>query len=400
MTNVAPAGEHAPHKGNLSIAILSVTIPILVAMLALLIAPGVLLMAGEFGVMTSQLVQTLPAVVMIAGAALAGYMAERWGRRTVIVVLLAVYAASGVAGYFAPNLEILVATRVIIGFAAGALLTTIYAVIGEYFEGPKRERLLGFMSMAASASSVAMLILGGKVVAHYGWRTPFLFYIAAVLLIPLALIGLRKGKTVNAEMALSWKPVMRHWPIYLLLTAYTIGMYMLVIQGPFLLGSKGVTSPETIGLFISVSSMFGALGGAVYGFMRRALGFRQMFVFISFAIGVGLPLAAFSSGDAVSFIFAAFVVGLGIGVIEPTVASELLLRTPEPLHDRAMGLNVAAMFLGQFLNPLLIAPLYGVVSASAAFQLVGAAYLFGGVLFLIAVLIGRRAIRAGNAAPS
>jgi len=390
-TGGEPAGVHAPHRGNPCVVVLTMAIPILVSMLALLIVPGVLQMAETFGAMTAQLVLTLPAVVMILGAALAGYMAERWGRRTVIVALLVVYAVSGVAGYFAPNLWTLVATRVVIGFAAGALLTTIYAVIGEYYEGLMRERLLGFMSMAASAASVAMLALGGKVVEHYGWREPFLFYLAALLLIPLALIGLHKGKTVTTAVALSWTPVLRHWPIYLLLTAYTVGMYMLVIQGPFLLGAKGVTSPSTIGLLISVSSVFGALGGAAYGFMRRVLGFREMFIFISLAIGIGFPLAAWAPTNA-AFIFAAFVVGLGIGVIEPTAASELLLRTPEPLHDRAMGLNVAAMFLGQFLNPLVVKPLYELGGAPFTFEAVGAIYLVGGLLFLIAVFVGRRRV--------
>lgn len=389
-----PAGAHAPRRGNLCVAILSVTIPILIAMLALLIAPGVLQMAAEFGAMTAQLVQVLPAVVMILGAAVAGYLSERWGRRAVIIALLAVYAISGVAGYVAPNLAVLVVSRVVIGFAGGVLLTTIYAVIGEYFEGHGRERLLGFMSMAASASSVAMLALGGKVVEDHGWRVPFLFYLAAILLIPLAMIGLHKGKTVTAAVALSWRPVLRHWPIYLLLTAYTVGMYMLVIQGPFLLGAQGVTSPSTIGLLISVSSIFGALGGALYGSMRRVLGFREMFIFISVTVGVGLPLAAMAQGDTAFFMFAAFVVGLGIGVIEPTVASELLLRTPEPLHDRAMGLNVAAMFLGQFLNPFVVAPLYMVGGAPFAFQTVGAIYLVGGALFVIAVIAGRRRVAA------
>ena len=65
-----------------------------------------------------------------------------------------------------------------------------------------------------------------------------------------------------------------------------------------------------------------------------------------------------------------------------------------------MGLNVAAMFFGQFLNPLLIAPLYTIVSASVAFQLVGGAYLIGGVLFLVAVLAGGRRARASGAATS
>jgi MFS family permease len=191
----------------------------------------------------------------------------------------------------------------------------------------------------------------------------------------------------------AWGPVLRWWPIYLLLMAYTVGMYMMAIQGPFLLGAKGVTAPSTIGLLVAVSSIFGALGGFLYGYMRRVFGFRAMFVWISVCIGIGLPLAAWAPGQEM-FVLAAFITGLGIGVIEPTVASELLLRTPEPLHDRAMGLNVAAMFLGQFLNPYVVLPLTQARDISFAFQAIGAAYLAGGVLFLLALVgAGRREAR-------
>lgn len=84
------------------------------------------------------------------------------------------------------------------------------------------------------------------------------------------------------------------------------------------------------------------------------------------------------------------VAGLGIGIIEPTVASELLLRTPEPLHDRAMGVNVAAMFLGQFLNPLVIAPLREGHGVLFAFTATSGAYLLAALLFLLSLVRIRR----------
>lgn len=376
-------GVHARYVGGATIAFLALAIPVLVSMLALAIAPGILQMASDFGAITAQLVMTLPAVVMMLGAALAGYFSERWGRRSVIVTALAIYAVSGVAGFAAGSLAILVVTRVVIGFAGGILLTTIYAIIGEYYEGTRRERLLGFMSMTASIASLAMLALMGFVVEAYGWRAPFLFYPLSLLLIPFALSGLHKGKAAASAM-LSWQPVLKMWPIYLLLTSYTIGMYMMVIQGPFLLNAKGVTAPSTIGQFVAISSLVGAFGGGIYGLMRQHLGFRAMFVFISLAIGIGLPFAAWAPPGPM-FIMAMVVVGLGIGIIEPTVASQLLLKTPEPLHDRAMGVNVAAMFLGQFLNPFVVAPLSQVGGIVMAFNAIGIAYLGAGILFLLAM---------------
>lgn len=388
-------GEHAPRHGGLAVVVLALAIPVLISMLALAIAPGVLAMAHEFGALTAQLVLTVPAFAMIAGAALAGYCSERWGRRLVIAACLAVYAVAGVAGGIAPNLALLVFTRVVSGFVGGVLLTAIYAVIGEYFEGTRRERLLGLMSTAGSIASLGLLVVMGLVVERFGWRAPFLLYAIGLVFIPFALAGLHRGLSA-AESTLSWGPVLVRWPYYLLLTAYTIGMYMMVIQGAFLLADKGIDAPSQIGRYIGLSSLVGALGGAVYGFARKWLDFRQMFVVISLAIGIGLPLAAWAPGGG-WIVLAMIVIGFGIGVIEPTVASELLALTPEPLHDRAMGVNVAAMFLGQFLNPLAIAPLRDAFGIAPTFAITGAIYLAGAALFALSLLALRRR-RPGAAA--
>jgi predicted MFS family arabinose efflux permease len=381
-------GAHAPLRGGPHVVALALGIPVLISMLALAIAPGALEMAAEFGALTAQLVLTLPAFLMIAGAAVAGYLSERWGRRAVIVACLIVYAVAGLLGGVAPGLLLLVLTRIVSGFVGGVLLTSVYAAIGEYFEGTRRESVLGLMSTAGSAASLALLVLMGMVVERYGWRAPFLIYGLGLLLVPSALIGLHRGLSASGA-SLRWRPVLARWPYYLLLTAYTIGMYMMVIQGPFLLAAKGIDAPSVIGRYIALSSLVGALGGVLYGFARRWLGFGQMFVLISLAIGIGLPIAAWAPGGG-WIVLAMVVTGLGIGIIEPTVASQLLLLTPEPLHDRAMGVNVAAMFLGQFLNPLVIAPLHDAGGILFAFTATGFAYLLGAALFLLA-LARRRA---------
>lgn len=374
--------------GGMHVVALALGIPVLISMLALAIAPGVLEMAHEFGALTAQLVLTVPAFLMIAGAALAGYFSERWGRRAVIAVCLVVYAVAGLAGGVAPGLFLLVLARVVSGFVGGVLLTAVYAVIGEYFTGQRRENLLGWMSTAASIASLALLVVMGMVVERFGWRAPFVLYGLSLLLVPSTLIGLHRGLSAPGA-SLTWRPVLARWPYYLLLTAYTIGMYMMVIQGPFLLAAKGIDTPSMIGRYIGLSSLVGALGGVFYGFARKWLGFRQMFVLISLAIGTGLPLAAWAPGGG-WILLSMVVVGIGIGIIEPTVASELLVRTPEPLHDRAMGVNVAAMFLGQFLNPLVIAPLRDTQGILVAYTLTGGVYLVGGVLFLVSLMgIGR-----------
>jgi MFS family permease len=377
-----PSLETRP-EGNKEVALLALAAPVLVGMMAVAIAPGMLQMARTFGALTAQLVLTVPALMMILGATLAGFMSERWGRRAVIAASLVIYAIAGVAGAAAGTLGELVATRVVIGFVGGVLLTSVYAAIGEYFEGQARERLLGFMSMAGSTVALLLLVGMGFVVQRFGWRAPFFIYAVALIFVPVALRGLHRKKS-SAGALLGWRPVGAQAPIYLLLCFYTIGMYMMIIQGPFLLEGKAITAPSAIGSLVGLSSIIGAVGGAFYGMLRRVLGFRQMFIFISVAIGSGLILAAWAPGGP-TIILSMIVTGLGIGIIEPTVASELLTRTPEPLHDRVMGVNVAAMFLGQFINPLILAPVRQTLGINPTFSIVGVVYIAAAILFFLSL---------------
>jgi len=157
-----------------------------------------------------------------------------------------------------------------------------------------------------------------------------------------------------------------------------------VIQGPFLLKSKGITAPSTVGQLIAVSGVMAGVAAGFYGLARRYFDFRQVFALISASLAIGFWAAAAAPGPAV-FAVAAAIIGIALGVIEPTIASELLARTPEPLHDRAMGLNVAALFFGQFLNPWIAAPLNNAGGPMLTFQTFGLIYLACGLLFVVTI---------------
>lgn len=384
-----------PPRGGPGILALCMLIPALIAMIVLAIAPGLLDLARVFGTSQAQLIQTLPMLLMIVGAGCAGLIAERLGRRTTLILFMIAYALGGGVGYVVDTLAPMLVGRAILGFSAGVLMTTAYGLVGEYYEGQARERILGFMSMTGSLAAVLMLALGGQLVEAFGWRAPFLLYLASAILIPLA-IGVG-GRTAvkRREQGPSWGPVFAIWPIYVLLTAYTIGVFMMAIQGAFLLESHGVTASSTIGTLLAVSSLFGALGGFCYGFMRRWLDFGGMFVWISATMGGGLVLAVWAPNNA-WFVLASFVTGLGMGVVEATIASEIIKRVPEPSHDRALGLNVVAMFLGPFLNPWVVAPLVALGGIGFAVLLIGGAYLVAGGGFL---LVGIRRSQRRAAAP-
>ena len=374
------------HQANLSVTIFCLFSSVLISMVAMAVVPSLTDIAKQFGngddgTLTAQLIMTVPSVFMIIGASLAGYLSERVGRRAVAVWCLLIYAFSGASGLIWDSLTALMISRIFLGLAGGALLTIGYVTIGEYFEGTKREWMLGLISALASFSSVLVLWFGGDFVESFGWRAPFTVYLLGLVIVPFALTGMRRGLPEAVEyVEVSWGPVLRYWPFFVLVAAYTIGMYMPSTQGPFLLAERGETSPAVIGKIIAVSSLVSAIGAFFYGAMRKWLNFAGMFTYISAALGIGM-IAAVMSNSTEQFVIACGIMGLALGIIESTVASEVLSRAPEKLHDRAIGLSIAALFFGQFLNPWVAKPLRDAGGAAFAFQVIGGAFLMAAFVF-------------------
>lgn len=311
--------------------------------------------------------------------------------RGVAALCLITYGLAGISGLFLNSLTALMASRVVLGLAGGALLTNGYVTIGEYCEGARREWMLGLISAFASFSSVLVLWFGGDFVGSFGWRAPFVIYALGFVMVPFALIGMHKGLPPRApDQDLSWGSVLRYWPFFALVSAYTIGMYMPSAQGPFLLAEHGETSPAVIGKIIAVSSLVSAIGAFFYGAMRKWLNFCGMFAYISTALGIGM-IAAELSTTTQQFVTACGIMGLALGIIVSTVASEVLSRTPESLHDRAIGLSIAALFFGQFLNPWVSKPLRDAGGASLAFQVIGGGFLIAALVFVFMWWRGRKA---------
>lgn len=392
------SGVHARRRATPGVTVLCLGVPGLTSLLFVALSPALPSMAAEYaadgdGALLAQMVFSLAAVMMVVGAVLAGVVGELIGRRRILIGGLVVYAVAGVAGMFAPNIGWLAATRAAAGLVSGMMLTASYATIGEYYEGDARERMLGWVSMFASMCSIVLLVVGGMMVDAFGWRAMFALYGVALLMVPAAWFSLHRGAVRSHTVPGGWGQIAGLWPLYTLLTAYTILIYMTALQSPFLLEARGISSATQIGVLLALTSVFGAVGGFAYNHMRRTMGFAAMFAFASLTGGGGMVIAGLVPGVPV-YVVAAIAIGMGIGIIEPTVASETLRRTPERLHDRAMGVNLAAMFLGQFLNPVVMGPLRMTWGIAPAFVVVGGLFVGAGALFLArAVQVGRVPVR-------
>lgn len=135
--------------------------------------------AASFGLTVTQALQTGTAFFfgMLLGASLFGRLADRYGRRRVLVWTVAADAVFGIASAFAPGFGVLLLLRFLTGAAVGGTLPVDYALMAEFLPARSRGRWLvaleGFWAVGTLAVALVAWGLSLAGVAE-AWRWIFL----------------------------------------------------------------------------------------------------------------------------------------------------------------------------------------------------------------------------------
>ncbi|MFE0151766.1 MFS transporter [Nonomuraea sp. NPDC059007] len=119
-----------------------------------------------------------------ATGALYGRVSDRFGRRTVFLVALAVFAAGSVLSGLAQTTPQLIAARTLQGVGAGALFVIPAVALSELYPRHLRSRVQGFTGGVFALASVGGPLAGGLITDAAGWR--WIFYVN----LPLAAVAM------------------------------------------------------------------------------------------------------------------------------------------------------------------------------------------------------------------
>ncbi|MFP3883370.1 MAG: DHA2 family efflux MFS transporter permease subunit [Actinomycetota bacterium] len=103
-----------------------------------------------------------------------GWLADRYGRKRLFIASLFLFGLGSLLAALSPNLELLVASRVLQGLGGGALAPVGMAMIYELFPADRRGSALGIWGVAAMAAPAFGPVIGGYLVTNASWHWLFL----------------------------------------------------------------------------------------------------------------------------------------------------------------------------------------------------------------------------------
>jgi len=387
------APESSPRAAVTVLAASTLTI-----MAAAVISPSLPAMRAAYdGVPAAELlvklVVTITSAAIAVSAPIAGVAASRLGTRPVLLIGLVLYAVSGTAGVFVVDLVPLLLTRIALGVAVGAIMTSVSTTIASLWRGDERARLLGGQQLFASIGGVIFLTLAGWL-STIAWRAPFGIYAIALLLVPLALSTRLARPLGGSNTTGPSRPGAPHNParimgIYLLAFTATTVFFLAPTQLPFALDALGV-STTAIGLVVAASTATGVLGSLLFPRLQKRLTPAAIAALSLTLLGAGWLVVGATAGSAWGgMLLGALVGGIGVGLIVPDLNLWVSNLATPARRGPLLGGLVSAIFAGQFISPLLAQPLVDVAGVGAAFSAGGAAVIV--VAFILAFSATRHA---------
>ncbi|WP_444968481.1 MFS transporter [Streptomyces phaeochromogenes] len=135
-------------------------------------------------------------MLVFAGLLLtAGSLSDKFGRRKVMVIGLALFGAASVVAMEATTPELLILGRVLMGVGGALVMPSTLSILITVFDDEERPKAIAAWSAVAMVGLVGGPVLGGALLAHYWWGVVFLINIPiALLAIVAALILMPESK--------------------------------------------------------------------------------------------------------------------------------------------------------------------------------------------------------------
>jgi MFS transporter, SHS family, lactate transporter len=239
------------------------------------------------------------------GALVFGALAEKHGRRPILMLNVASYSAVQLATAFAPNLASILALRALFGFAMGGEWGVGAALALETLPARGRGFFSGLLQEGYVLGYLLAALLFAVLFVHVGWRGMFVVSSASALLVLYIRFGVEESPAwlagVSPQRASAqaiWNAARAHLPTlgYLVVLMACFNAFSHGSQDlyPVFLQAQHGFSAATTGTIVVVMNIGALAGGISFGALSERLGRKRAIVLAALLALPMIPLWAYS----------------------------------------------------------------------------------------------------------
>jgi MFS family permease len=344
--------------------------------------------AEEIGLLIT--VFTLPGVLL---SPLMGALADRMGRKAILVPSIFVFGISGFLCGFMTEYSHILILRFIQGTGAVALGMINITLVGDIYTGNKRATAMGYNASVLNVGTAAYPAIGGAL-AFIGWNYPFYLPLLAIPIGLFVIFRLNNPEPYKKQSFIkylrnTWASINKKdvWALFLINILVFIILYgSLLTFFPLFLEENFQANAFQIGMAMSVMSIITAFISAQLGKLNRRFSSRTLLIYSALSYLLSMLIIPVSN-SWIMILIAIIFFAIGHGLLLPNIFN--LLVGYATINERAgfMSVNSMVLRIGQTLGPLFVAVVYTMGGLNATF--ISGACVAGLMILIILTMISK-----------
>ena len=338
-------------KRRLLYTILSISL--LTVMAGAAIAPALGVISEHFSGQSPLLIQlivSLPALFIILTNLVFPWLCRLMKTRTLALTGLALYVLSGAGAFFVDDIWLLLVFRALMGVSVGMIMPLSTGLLAYYFPPEEQAGLMGLSAAMNQMGGVVATFLAGML-AGISWNYAFLVYLLGLIAIILVAAFL-PNERLYGRGGVSLSLLKRFHPS-------VVGMFLVMIlffvyPTNFALTASGTLSEMGVTLTMVGLDVVAFLVGLVFGNMMKHFATQMKYIApLGFAAGY---LCLATGSGLVWLLLGSAIIGIANGIGVPYLNTIGSGMAGKEAATTVMPLLSAALYLGQFLSPLIVSP--------------------------------------------
>ena len=332
---------------------------LLTVMAGAAIAPALGIIKAHFSeadALLVQLIVSMPALLIIVTNLFFLSISRRLRTRAIATTGQLLYVAAGAGCFFVDDIYVLLVMRALLGISVGFIMPLSTGLLAYYYPPEQQAQLMGLSAAMNQMGGVVATLLAG-LLATIEWNYAFLVYLMGLIAVVMVWLWLPDEKLSSAnKRGIPFEPrqLLKFHPSVIGMLLLMMIFFVFPTNFAIIAHQQTSLSNEAITMIMVGLDVVAFFVGLVFGplmhwFRQPVKYFTPLFFLLGYAVYLVPSVTMILLGSAF--------IGIANGVGVPYLNTIASIKGGKNSATTVMPLLSAALYLGQFVSPLVVMPL-------------------------------------------